>query len=293
MPEQKTDDRNFVSMLDLEKDVDEIMGFNPEADANALLPPVPAGQYLAKLRFTETDPEKRWMTGAWGKNAQKVVYTSITGELYNTPEGTFDGRQVRDGLVSSMIRQQTGTCRIQGLVQGITGAYPPSCRTRPQMVMLVNDLIQQGATSLIDVDWEASENLSEEERDKLKDAGKKPFRLQGMKNFPKEMATDDRGVMAWTGGYIPEVQHNGEAHRAYNIITRYVTAPEGGLQGEQPAVPVVLPPVRNPQVRTAPPVPTQPGVQASAQAAQGPPVPHRAAQGRTAPRAPQGPPRVA
>ena len=282
MPQtNEQDDKPYVSMLDLQADTEEIMGLNPEADANALVPPVPAGVYFAKFSFTGEDPEKRWLTGVWGKNEQKVIYTSITSELYNTNGGVYDGRQVRDRMVSSMIRQQTGTCRIQGLVQAITGSFPPACKSRLQMVQLVNDLMAAQPTGEVEIDWEASENLTEEQRDMLKQQGKRAFRLQGMKNFPKDA----------DGNYIPEVTHNGEIYRAYNVVNRYITA--SGSQGEHsaaqqpqaqaPAATQQMPRLSKPVVQTQQTQQAQP---------QGPPVPPRAAVPRS-PQAPRTPPRAA
>lgn len=288
-------------MLNLEQDTEEILGFNPDADANALLPPVPAGTYYAKFHFTNPNEDvevetsqgkelqnKRWATRLWGKTpAQKVLVTNITSELYNTDGGVFDGRTIRDGLVSTMIQQQTGTCRMQGVIQAVTGVFPPSCKTRPQFFQLLTETIGEdgAATGQVEVEWEASETLTEEERDALKAAGRKSFRVRGMKNFPVDK----------DGNHIPEVSHNGETYRAYNIISRYVTATVGGEGQQAEQAPVV--PQQAPMRRTAAPqtaTATQPPAQ-QAQTQGAPPVPPRA--GAPRPRAagaagPQGiPPR--
>lgn len=293
-------------MLDLEQDTEEILGLNPEADANALLPPVPAGTYLAKLRFTNPDEDvevetangkemqnKRWARKLWGQKApQKVLVTSITAELYNTEGAMYDGRTIRDGLVSTMIQQQTGTCRMQGVIQSVTGTFPPTCKSRLQFHQLMTATIGEdgAATGEVEIEWEASETLTEEERQNLKDAGRKSFRVRGMKNFPKDS----------DGNPIPEVNHNGETYRAYNIISRYVTAPTQGAGTEQveqaPVIPQQAPPRRTaPQAAPqAAPQQTQQGQAApqAQQTPQGPPVPPRAAAPRPrAANAPATPPR--
>jgi len=307
-------------LLNLQEDTDEIMGLNPEADANALLPPVPAGEYLARLTFTNPDEDfknaegnienKRWGTRTWGaKQPQKVLVTSITATLYNTEGGLYDGRQVRDGLVSTMIQNQTGTCRMQGVIQCVQGVFPPTCKTRPQFYQLMNEVIGENgdATGWVVIDWEASESLTEEERDKLKEAGKKPFRVRGMKNFPQ--AKDEKGQII-PGVYVPEVSHGGETYRAYNVIQRYLTAEGDGQQHQiQEQAPIVIPPQNARQAqrpatsRVAPQQAQQQTQQqqeqattaTASQAPNGPPVPPRAATAAptastgapTAPRLPQ------
>lgn len=277
------DEKQYVSMLDLQNDTDELLAFNPEADANAMLPPIPAGRYLASFQFLEEDPEKRWVPGLWGKKdgQQKVYYTGIAATIYNTPEGLYDNRQVRDNLISTFIQRNTGTCSIQGLLQCIGVPIPPTCKTRAQLCGLLNETLGAGdATGEIEVEWEAAENLSEEERDSLKAAGRKPFRLQGMKRFPVDPADNTK--------HIPVINHLGTDYRAFNTIARYITASANNAPVVEEQAPVAAPVRRTaPQVvRASQPAQAAPQAQASANGAvQGPPVPPSA----QAPRAPQGP----
>ena len=270
------DDKEFVSMLNVEEDTSELLGFNPEADANASIPPFPAGKYFANFSFTEEDPEKRWVKAIWGKgaNEQTVYYTSITATLYGTPNGDYDGRQVRDGLISTFVSKHNGTCSVQGLLQCIGVEIPPSTKTRSQLLKLFNDSVAAGASGQIETDWEAQEKLTEEEREALKAAGKKPFRIQGMKRFSADAE----------GNYIPVYNYNGVDCRAFNVITRYITVASVDSAPEVQEQAPVAPPTPKLAPRQAP----RPAAPTTAPAASAPPVPQR-----QAPRAPVAPRRTA
>lgn len=284
-------------LLDLQSDTEELLGFNPEADANQLLPPMPAGEYHVRFKFTNPNEDfadvdskpanKRWATKIWGKQAQKVLVTSLTMELYNTEGGTFDGYTVRDGLVSTMLQTQTGTNRMQGVIQCIKGEFPPTVRTRPQFMVELTETIGEdgGATGIIAIDWEAAETTTEEEREELKKAGRKPFRVRGMKNFPQAKDGDGNVI---PGVYVPEVSHNGETYRAYPFVARYITATgEGQEEQVEEQAPVVAPQAtRAAQAprAAAPQAPRAPQATATAPQSSAPPVPANATT-----RAPQGP----
>ena len=278
-----------ISMLDLANDEVELLGFNPESDANLNLPPVPEGDYYVNLSFLSDDPDKRWKLGIWGKDEQKVFYTTIVAEVYNSPEGMYDGRKVRDNLVSTMVGKSTGTCSLQGVLQCVGGksVVPPSCRTRGQLVVLANEVIGTGATGLVNLDWIAEEQLSEEELDALKKAGKKPFRKMGMKNFPPDPKNP--------GQYLPYYNHNGVDLPARNYIKRYYTADGTGVgtgmeeapqathipqqaptQAPTNNAPVARAPQAAQQAPKAPTAPVgQPPIPARAQALRAPQAPRR------------------
>lgn len=257
----------YVSMLNLQEDTEELLHFNPEADANAALPPIPAGTYPFVARFTEDDPEKRVTVAVWGKDMQKTFVSSITLTLYATEGGAYDNRTVRH-QVSTYTMERSGTNSMQGLLQGLGhGEQLKSCRTRAALVLLLNEALGGDGTAGdgVVIDWEATEQLDEEERAAYKAKGKKPWRKQGMRNFPKDS----------TGQPVPEVDHDGETCRAYNVVLRFVTKSEPGtgnagtggaaMEAPQP-VAAARPTVRQPQAPSAAPSAPQ-------QVQQGPPVP--------------------
>lgn len=265
------EEKQYISFMDVENDTEELMGYNPEADANASLPPIPAGKYGVLVSFESEDPEKRWQQGVWPKSKpelqQKVVYTNLNVKLYNTGDEKIEGRTVRE-MVSSFIMR--GTCSIQGVLQAL--GYQEQLKThktRGQLAALLNEALSTGeAYSEVEIEWEANEQLTDEERDALTKAGKREWRVQGMKRHFKQ---------GEDGEYIPEIEHNGVMCRARNIVYRWITksddaqsAPEVQQQAPQQAAPRQAAPVSQqaPQAPHAPPQRTAPPAPPS-----GPPIP--------------------
>lgn len=262
------DDNNLVSMLDLEQDTEELMGFNPETDANASLPPVPAATYAVKVRFAVEDPEKRWAKGIWGKDNQTTYYTALACEIYNAAE--LDGRVVRE-QVSTYTMQRSGTNSVQGVLQALGyGEELKTCKTRSQLVLLLNDALEgDKAAGEAEVDWEASESLSEEERAEYKAKNKKQWRIQGMTRFPDPKKD---------GQYLPVINHEGVDCRAYNVIKRWIT-PKVGQAGVGTVTQAPVAAAPKPAMASSAPTARQ-TAQAPRAASQatvgGPPVPARA-----------------
>lgn len=259
-----------VSMLNLEADTDEITGYNPEADANAMLPPVPAGRYSVLVSFAEADEEKRFVKAIWGAgaNQQSVVYTSVVCKIYGGDDS------VNDRTVGAMISSYTsrGTNSIQGVIQAL--GYGEQLRgqpkTRTALVMTLSEALMSEAHAEIDIDWEVTEKLNDEEREAMKAEGKKPWRKQGMTRFEKDTE----------GNYIPEMEYKGVTCRAYNIVDRWVTVgsgqPAGATQQQQPAAAAPTPAQAPKSAAGANAAPTaaRPAQAAQqTQAAGGPPVP--------------------
>lgn len=270
-------DQEFVpvSMLNLEADTEELIGFNPEADANAMLPPVPAGEYPVIIRFASDDPDKRWATGVWGSDQQKVYYTSVLCTIYGG--GDYDGRVVRH-QASTYTMERSGTNSLQALLQGLgMQEQLKSARTRTALVLLLNDaLAGDGAPATIETDWEATETLNEEERAAYKAKGKKPFRMQGMTRFEKIVGPDGKTVT----GYQPVARHEGVDCRAYNIVRRFIVGAATGAAAQSAPQHTAPQPVQAPRAASAAPPPVPAAAHGAPQAARrstgaagGPPVP--------------------
>jgi hypothetical protein len=263
---------NVISMLDLENDTEDIAGYNPEADANAAIPPFPAGEYSFTATFKTEVPEERYLSGVWGKKEQKVIYTDVILTLYNTPGGEYDGRMCRT-MVSTFTGDRSGTNSMQGFLQCCgKAAELLTATSRKALVYLLEETVNEGASGKALFDWEASEQLNEDEREKMKDEGKKPWRILGMTKFPEEK--DDKGKP--TGKYIPEIDHAGVPCRANNVVKRFLTPVEGQVSGVE-AAPQAPAATATPPARPAGPVASP----ATARPAQGPPVPVGAARPAT------------
>ena len=244
-------DDNFVSMLDLEQDTQELMGFNPEADANAMLPPIPAMRASVVVRFTAEEPEKRWQVGVWGKDEQKTYFASVTATLYGA--GEFDGRTVRANVSTYVSRE---TCSVQGLLQalGMQDRLRVS-KSRSALVTLLNEaLAGDGAACECELDWEANEQTTEEQREVLKKEGKKPYRLQGMKRFPVDPTDNTK--------FIPVINYQGVDLRAYNVVKRWITVSDASAGAKHVDTPIMGAP--KPVSATAP----RPAANAAPHAAQ-------------------------
>lgn len=271
----------FVSLLDLEQDTNEILGFNPAADANALIPPVPQGEYPVILTFMEQDAEKRWKPAIWGSgtaNEQKVYYAVLTATVYNS--GEFDGRQVRH-QVSTFTTSRMETNSIQAVIQGIGAGEKIVSNSRGALCVLLNQLLEgNGAAGIAELDWEANEMLDDETAAAYKAKGKKPFKLQGMKRFPKDPTKE--------GAFMPVVNHEGVDCRARNFVRRFIVSKDAG-EGVETAQGAPQPVAVGQMGQTSRQAPThaQPapaaaqGAPRAATATQGPPIP-AAARGRAA-----------
>lgn len=257
-------EKQYVSMIDLDKDTEELVGYNPEQDANSVLPPFPAGRYAVMVRFASDDAEKRWVPGIWGKDQQKVLYTNVTATLYNA--GEHDGRVVRE-MVSTYVSR--GTCSVQGLLQalGYGEQLKGAPKTRKALVLMLEDaLAGDGAAAEVEIEWEAEEKLQDEERAALKDAGKRPYQVHGMSRFDKDA----------DGNPDPIKEIKGQPCKARNVVERWISvgvegahstgAPAAPAAPAQPARPVAA---AAPTARVAPPA-ARPGPRP---APSGPPVP--------------------
>lgn len=262
------DEQNYVSMLDLEADTEALLGFNPEADANAMVPPIPAMKASVVVRFTEEDPEKRWKVGIWGKDQQKTYFASVTATLYNSAE--YDGRTVR-GNVSTFTMERSGTNSIQGLLQacGLQQELQ-GVTTRKALVTLLNETIGagDGAPCECEIDWEANEQVTDEEKAKLEADGKKPYRLQGMKRFPVDTTVP--------GTFQPVVNYKGVDLRAYNVIKRWITPAKEGVHVAQTMSAPKPASASAPQPASNAPTRVPQTANGAASQAGGPPVPARA-----------------
>jgi hypothetical protein len=285
----------YVSMADLLEEDSEFENYRPEADANAGLPPVIEGNYLAIVRYKETDPEKRWPSGkakdeATGnmvstgklpvtkKEGKKYAYTEVEVELSENADASVNGRRFT-AMVNTLLTRQ-GTTSIQALLQGC-GATEDELRQANSIkgqIQLLNQYLEGGATLTgVNLRWEARyfrKDVMNEETGRL---GKEIFRIRGMKKFPPNPDFDAKGGLP----YLPEYPFEGEVDStpvsesltAFNFIHHWVPVDElAGPAGEadKPAD------VPAPKAETPKPPQRQPAA-ASAPAAGGPPVPAGAA----------------
>ncbi len=303
--ETAVEELKFVSMAELLADDEEFEGYNPDADANAGLPPLPKGDYLCIVKYQETDPEKRWPSGKGKdektgqmvstgqlpvtKDGKKYAYTSVGIELNGNTEPSNDGR-LFNGMVNTLVMKNTGTTSIQALLQG-ADAEPDELRAANSIkgqVALLDKYLSDGNTIAgVHLDWEASyyrKDLMNPETGKM---GWEVFRVRGMKKFPPAKDKDGKVI---PGVYSPVYPFShpdiagvpvNEDLNARNFIHHWVSVNEiTGAQVEQePEVPAAAAVPAAPAVPAAsaggarrPAAPAVAGTKAG-----GPPVPARAA----------------
>lgn len=288
--------KKYVSMAALmEEDADQ-EGYNPEADANAALPVLVKGDYLGIVRYLETDPEKRWPSGKEKdpnsgelvptgkppvtKDGKKYMMTEVEIELHGNADESVNGRRFRD-RVSTLVRAQAGTTRIQALLQGcgVTSDELATAKSIKGQVALLDQYLESGDTICgVHLEWEASyyrKDVMDEASGRM---GMEFTRVRGMKRFPLNPAYDP--AVAGSREYLTDYPFSGlvvndvpvdELLPARNVIHHYV-APEaiGGEQVAEGADTVAATPqVVNKATTPAAPVVVKP--------AGGPPVPASAA----------------
>jgi len=302
--EQAVEELKFVSMAELLADDSEFEGYNPEADANAGLPPLPKGDYLCIVRYSEPDPAKRWPGGKdkegnptgkmpVTKDGRKYAYTEIEIETNGNAEPTHNGRIFR-GMVNTLVMKASGTTSIQGLLQGC-GAEVEELRAANSIsgqVQTLDKYLSDGQTIAgVHLDWESNyyrKDLMNPETGKM---GWEVFRVRGMRKFPQKKDGDGQPI---PGEYVPGYPFKqvvagnpvDEELNARNFIHHWVRVDEiagAGVEGDpgeqvqaQAEAPKAEAPAPAAQRRTVAPAAAAPAKAATAASAGGPPVPARA-----------------
>jgi len=226
-------EQEYLSIAELELlEQQELEGFRPEADANASLPPIPAGNYQAKITYAnENEPDKIWVKK--DKNKQGVPITPYyMAELRLETVGNgeeFDGRTLRF-WASTMVMKGSGTTSIQSVLQplGFGPQLLTMTKTARTQIALMNEALEGGQGLIgVKVDWEAQ--AYDKEKDETVFGP-----VRGMKKFPK----DANGV------HVPEIFKDlkgretptGEAIMARNFVRGFVSL--GSLGGSVTTEPV-------------------------------------------------------
>lgn len=286
----------YLSLAELELlEQQELEGFRPEADANASLPPIPAGNYQARVTYAnDNEPDKIWVKKQQdaSKGGKTYYMTQLRLETVGNG-GEFDGRTM-SFYASTLVFKGSGTTSIQQVLQPLGFGEQLMTRTRTvkTQIDLLNEALEGGQALVgIKVDWEAQ--VYDKEKDETTFGP-----IRGMKKFPLDA----------NGNPAPEIFKDlkgretptGEAVMARNFIRGFVSLdslsgvmPVESDEVEQPVeeepateVPVVAQKAAAPAPRTAAPTTTAPRPAAPiAPQAQGrpTPAPRPTAVGRPAP----------
>lgn len=184
----------------------ESLDYNPEGDAYAAPPPLPDGQWRAKLKQLDVkDPQDQPVRYKAGKTKQGALYlmTAIEATIID-PDGKFDGYHVWDRFVSTMVRQDKS---IPAATIAFKLGKPAPARANHKELMEHLLKLLAGEPELgIETAWEWNcQKCGEEAKQK---GEKYPKSIRGMRKFPLD---------AKTGLYVPELKC--EANPAHGYST--------------------------------------------------------------------------
>src|ERR1043166_2570667 len=153
------DEKKVLSLTDLEnmQDERELEGFNPEADANAILPPIPAGKYLLNVKHLENE-DGVWEEKESEKTGTKYLNTTLVVTVAENPFNAKEtwGRTFRVNNVMTMVMENTGTSGVQAVLQGLGKqaelANGPQTATRH--AVLLSKSLQSEPLVGAEVEWE-------------------------------------------------------------------------------------------------------------------------------------------
>jgi hypothetical protein len=177
----QTTEREYISLSEL-NDFEESLGahFDPEADANALLPPLNKGDYVVQVYHEGEDPTKFWEKKLSRDGQQVYLQSVIVAEVTDNPHNPPDvvGRKLKH-RVTTLVMPTSGTTGAQALLQGIgkgeTLVNLP--RTHGHQARILSEQLNTKPITVMETDWEA--------RRWDRDKNEETFRMIGMVNFPK------------------------------------------------------------------------------------------------------------
>ncbi len=177
-----------VSLAQLAEYEEELVGFNPDADANAMLPPLPKGPYVCVAYHTENDPTKLWRKKVSKANTTYYI-TDVTLEVIENPANTVKesiGRKLRYPAMS-LVMQQTGTTLIQALLQAMEQGerLKTGPRTAGRQALVLTEELNKRPLVVAYLDWEAR-LFDKDYQNPDGTTGKELYRRRGMNRFPKD-----------------------------------------------------------------------------------------------------------
>jgi hypothetical protein len=184
-------DIEYLSLANLDSFTEELVGFDPKADANALPKPFPAGEYVVTVTHLEEDPTKIWERKIT-ERGQVYLNTSVIVEIADNPHNPKElvgqRRTVRN--VMTLVMQNTGTTGVQALLQALGRGkdLENTPQTHANQAKLLSAALASKPICVWDTDWEA--------RVYNKSTNETEFELRGMKRFPPDPTKP--------GEYLPE-----------------------------------------------------------------------------------------
>jgi hypothetical protein len=165
----------------------EILTINPEADAYAVLPPLPDGKWRAKAKQVDIKDDKgqlqRYAVFSRAKMANGAPFfaTNIEYSIIDH-SGEFDGVKLTDYWVKALVDARKGTSQAATMIGKLGGKVPASGSQKVYMDALLAVLASEPEL-ILETAWSAECQQCQEAAKKRGEKSPRPF-LAGMHRFP-------------------------------------------------------------------------------------------------------------
>ena len=172
----------------------EVITVNPDADAYAILPPLPDGKWRAKAKQVDIKDDKgqqqRYAVFSRAKMANGAPFfaTNIEYSIIDH-SGEFDGVKLTEYWVKTLVDARKGTSQAATMIGKLGGKVPTSGNQKVYIDALLATLASEPEL-ILETAWSAECQHCQELAKKRGEKQPRPF-LQGMHRFP---ATKTPGV---------------------------------------------------------------------------------------------------
>lgn len=138
-----------VDIMSADLQMEEI-DINPEGDAFSSPPPAPEGIYMSQLSKGEG---KSWQQGT-SKKGQKYLAIAVAAKLVLGENVKYDGALVFDNFVSTMVMDNSGTCRIAGILKAAGQPVQPGKQNAADLARQFDAFLSGDPSIKIQTKWE-------------------------------------------------------------------------------------------------------------------------------------------
>jgi len=165
----------------------EVLTINPDADAYAVLPPLPDGKWRAKAKQVDIKDDKgqqqRYAVLSRAKMAGGAPFFATNVEFSIIDHsGEFDGVKLTEYWVKTLVDARKGTSQAATLTGKLGGKVPASGNQKVYIDALLATLAAEPEL-VVETAWSAECQACQESAKKRGDKSPRPF-LQGMHRFP-------------------------------------------------------------------------------------------------------------
>lgn len=165
----------------------EVLTMNPDADAYAVLPPLPDGKWRAKAKQVDIKDDKgqlqRYAVFSRAKMAGGAPFFATNVEYSIIDHsGEFDGVKLTEYWIKTLLDQRKGTSQANTLISKLGGKALASANQKQVIDALLTTLAAEPEL-ILETAWSAECQNCQETAKKKGEKAPRPF-LQGMHRFP-------------------------------------------------------------------------------------------------------------